>query len=382
LIGTVADLHESATRRCGLDDFGIDDYSDGLAALIDSCERDAGLTEAGSRSMRAMLRGALVARLLSEVGFAAYPEVSPVSRPVFVTGLPRTGTTFLHRLLVADPAAQGLELWLAEAPQPRPARSEWDANPAYRIIADGIARHREANPSFDAVHEMGADQVEECWQLLRQVFRSVSYECLAHLPGYSAWLADQRWELAYQRHKRNLQLIGQFEAERRWVLKNPSHLFALDALMSVYPDALVIVTHRAPRVALASMCSLASQATAGWSTVFRGEVIGRDQLELWARGLSLFSAARSRYPAAQFADVEYEDLVADPLAVIERVYGQFGLSLSGAAEDAMRELIPGRTGPGAVRSAHRYTLADFGLAGEEIDERFTDYRHYDQAHAR
>jgi len=380
LIGTVADLHESATRRCGLSDFGVDDYGDGLAVLIESYERDAGLTEAGSKATRAMLRGALIARLLSEAGFAAYPAPAPVSRPVFVTGLPRTGTTFLHRLLVADPAAQGLELWLAEAPQPRPARSDWDSNPAYRVIADGLARHREAHPSFDALHEMGADQVEECWQLLRQVFRSVSYECLAHLPGYSTWLADQPWKLAYQRHKRNLQLIGHLDADRRWVLKNPSHLFALDALMSVYQDALVIVTHRAPRVALASMCSLAAQASAGWSTVFSGEVIGRDQLELWARGLSLFTAARSRRPAAQFADVEYEDLVADPLGVIERVYGQFGLPLSGAAADAMRELVPGRTGPGAGggRSVHRYTLADFGLAGEEIDERFTSR---DQARA-
>jgi LPS sulfotransferase NodH len=378
LIGTVADLRESATRRCGLDDFGSDDYSDGLAALIDSYERDAGLTEAGSKAARAMLRGALIARLLSEAGFAAYPAAEPISRPVFVTGLPRTGTTFLHRLLVADPAAQGLELWIAEAPQPRPPRSEWASNLAYQILADGLARHRAANPSFDAVHEMGADQVEECWQLLRQVFRSVSYECLAHLPGYSAWLADQPWELAYERHKRNLQLIGHFDADRRWVLKNPSHLFALDALMNVYPDALVIVTHRSPRIALASMCSLAAQASAGWSTVFRDEVIGRDQLELWARGLELFTAARSRYPAAQFADVEYEDLVADPLGVVSRVYGQFGFPLTDAAADAMRELIPGRKSAGGGRSAHRYTLADFGLTSDEIDERFGSC---DQAHA-
>ena len=100
MIGTVADLHESATRRCGLSDFGVDDYGDGLAVLIESYERDAGLTEAGSKATRAMLRGALIARLLSEAGFAAYPAPAPVSRPVFVTGLPRTGTTFLHRLLV------------------------------------------------------------------------------------------------------------------------------------------------------------------------------------------------------------------------------------------------------------------------------------------
>ena len=376
MIGTVSDLQESASRLCGLSDFdssdpGADDYAAGLAVLIESYERDAGLTEGGAKAARAMLRGALIARLLSEAGFAAHPDGEPVTRPVFVTGLPRTGTTFLHRLLVADPASQGLEFWLAEAPQPRPERASWAENPAYQFIAAGLERHRATHPSFDAVHEIGADQVEECWQLLRQSFRAVSYECLAHLPAYSEWLVDQPWEPAYRRHKRNLQLIGQLDSSRRWVLKNPSHLFALDALMTVYPDALVIVTHREPRVAMASMCSLAAQASAGWSSVFCDEVIGRDQLALWSRGFSLFTGARSRYPAAQFADVAYQDLVADPLGVVGRVYEQFGLSLSGAAAGAMRELVPGPADRGP-RPVHRYTLADFGLTGEEIDERFPD----------
>jgi hypothetical protein len=365
---------ESASRRCGLADFGADDFSDGLSVLAESFEKDAGLTELGSRSARAQVRGALVGRLLSEAGFASYPSCAavPVTRPIFVTGLPRTGTTFLHRLLVADPCSQGLELWLAEAPQPRPDRSAWPSNPAYQVIADGIARHREANPTFGAVHEVAADQVEECWQLLRQTLRSVSYECLAHLPSYSSWLAEQDWTGPYQRHRRNLQLLGLWDGSKRWVLKNPSHLFALDALLSVYPDALVVVTHREPRVAIASMCSLAAQASDGWSTVFQGPVIGKDQLSLWARGLELFNDARSRYPAAQFVDVAYDDLVADPLAVVSRVYTVLGAGVTDAAFDAMRPLIPTPGGGGAdgARSAHRYTLADFGLTPEEVTERF------------
>src|SRR5262245_66123169 len=95
-----------------------------------------------------------------------------------------------------------------------------------------------------AVHYIAADQVEECWQLLRQSMRSISFECLAHVPAYSSWLAGQDWTAAYRRHRRNLQLIGLRDAGRRWVLKNPSHLFALDELLAVYPDALVIQTHR------------------------------------------------------------------------------------------------------------------------------------------
>ena len=148
------------------------------------------------------------------------------------------------------------------------------------------------------------------------------------------------------------------------MLKNPSHLFALDALLTVYPDALIVQTHRAPGVAIASVCSLAAQASDGWSETFRGPVIGRDQLELWASGLERFLAERARQHAARFYDVRYEDFVADPFGTVEAVYGYFGLPLSGAAADAMRSLTEDR------RPGHRYTLADFGLTGAEVDERF------------
>jgi len=292
-----------------------------------------------------------------------------MARPVFVTGLPRTGTTALHRLLVADPAHQGLELWLAEAPQPRPPRPAWADDPVFQYIAAACAKHHVEHPEFMGVHYVAADQVEECWQLLRQSMRSVSFECLAHLPGYSAWLRDQDWTAAYQRHRRNLQLIGLNDAGRRWVLKNPSHLFALDALLAAYPDALVIQTHRAPRVAIASVCSLAAQASDGWSTVFRGAVIGRDQLELWASGLERFLAERARHDAARFYDVRYEDFVADPFGTVEAAYGHFGLPLSGAAATAMQSLIRADA-EGPRGQGHRYTLADFGLTGAEVDERF------------
>jgi len=368
---TADDLHASASRITGLADFGPDDYTDGLGMLLESYARDAELTPSGEKATRALLRGALMARLLSEAGWQAHPGYAEVAveRPVFVTGLPRTGTTALHRLLVADPAHQGLELWLAEAPQPRPPRSAWADDPVFQYIAAACARHHVEHPEFMGVHYVAADQVEECWQLLRQSMRSVSFECLAHLPTYSAWLRDQDWTGAYQRHRRNLQLIGMNDAGQRWVLKNPSHLFALDALLATYPDALVIQTHRAPQVAIASVCSLAAQASAGWSTGFRGAVIGRDQLELWAFGLERFLAERARHDAARFYDVHYEDFVADPFGTVQAAYRYFGLPLSAAAADAMRSLIAADAassrGPG-----HRYTLSDFGLTGAEVDERF------------
>jgi hypothetical protein len=243
----------------------------------------------------------------------------------------------------------------------------------FRQIQAGYERHHAEHPEFMGVHYIAADQAEECWQLLRQSMRSVSYECLAHLPTYSHWLRRQNWTGAYRRHRRNLQLIGLPDAGRRWVLKNPSHLFAADALLAVYPDALVIQTHRAPRTAIASVCSLAAQASAGWSTTFAGPVIGRDQLELWARGLEQFWAVRARHDPARFCDVAYDEFVADPVGTVESVYAHFGLTLSGRAADAMRALLEAQQAGGDAQPAHQYALADFGLTGEQVDERFTGH---------
>ncbi|MFF0815636.1 sulfotransferase family protein [Rhodococcus sp. NPDC003318] len=370
-VGTAEDLHASATRLTGLSDFGVDDYSEALGVLLDSYARDEDLTPVGSKISRVFLRGALVARLLSEAAWQQHPQHTDVTieRPIFVTGLPRTGTTALHRLLTVDPAHQGLEMWLTEMPQPRPPRETWESNPVFQGIEAQFRQHHVEHPEFMGVHYMSAAEVEECWQLLRQTFKSVSYECLAHLPTYSKWLAGQDWTNAYARHKRNLQLIGLPDRDRRWVLKNPSHLFALDELMAVYPDALIVQTHRPPSTIMASACSLAEQATEGWSNRFRGEVIGRGQLELWARGLEMFTAARARFDPAQFVDVDYTDFVADPLGTVEGVYSRFGIPLSTAAQRAM-ETVHAESRSGDRRPAHRYTLAEYGLTEAEVDERF------------
>jgi hypothetical protein len=293
----------------------------------------------------------------------------PIERPIFVTGLPRSGTTALHRLLTADPAQQGLELWLAEVPQPRPSRDTWAANPAFQRIQAAYAQHHVEHPEFMGVHYIAADTVEECWQLLRQTMRSVAFECLAHVPSYSRWLLGQDWTGPYRRHRRSLQLIGLHDPSRRWVLKNPSHLFALDALLTAYPDALVIQTHREPTAVIGSMCSLAAQATEGWSAAFTGTVIGASQLELWARGLEEFAGARSRYDPSQFFDVDYADFTADPGGTVESVYAHFGLSYSAAAADAVLALHAS-AGSGDARPAHRYSLADFGLTPGQVNERF------------
>ncbi|MFL0579860.1 sulfotransferase family protein [Dietzia sp. 179-F 9C3 NHS] len=381
-VGTVDDLHASASRAVGLEDFGDggDRHREALGVLLESLHSDAGLTPAGSKYWRSVLKGALVARLLSEAGFAAgavQTEVE-IARPVVVTGLPRTGTTALHRLLGADPANQGLELWLADVPQPRPPRETWEDDPTYRGIRDMYAGFMAENPDYGGVHYMSADDLEECWQLLRQSLTSVSYECLARLDGYSSWLADVDWVPAYRRHRRNLQMIGANDPDRRWVLKNPSHLFSLDAVLEVYPDAVVVQTHRDPRKSMASMCSLAHRTAADWSTRFTPEYIGASQLDLWARGVETFDAARARHEAdpasrATFLDVTHRELLDDPAGCVERVYSATGVVLSDDVRAAV-EAENSRSLSGDRAPTHRYTLADYGLSEEVIAERFAGYR--------
>ncbi|MGV9839238.1 sulfotransferase family protein [Nocardia niigatensis] len=369
-VGTVEDLHHSASKVCGLTDFGADDYLEALGVLLESYQRDAGLTELGSKMSRYFLRGALVARALSEASWQAHPDhaETQVTRPIFVTGLPRTGTTALHRLLAADPQHQALEMWLADFPQPRPPRDTWDDNPVYQAVDKGFAQHRIENPEFMGVHYMTAAEVEECWQLLRQTVKSISYESLAYLPSYSEWLRKQDWTDAYARHKKNLQLIGLGD-NRRWVLKNPSHLFALDALMKVYPDALIIQTHRDPVTIVGSSCSLSERATQGWSTTFVGEKIGESQLELWSRGLREFNTARARYNPDQFLDIEFDELRADPFATVEKIYSAFGLDYTDSARGAMTALDE-ESKSGDRKPVHKYSLADYGLTEDQVRAEF------------
>jgi hypothetical protein len=370
-VGTFEDLHEAATRATGLDDFGGDEYHEGLRILLDDYAREAGLTGVGNYMQRSFVRGALVARLLSETGFQQHPEYAEVAieRPLFVTGLPRTGTTALHRLLTADPGHQGPELWLMEFPQPRPPRETWAHDPVFGGIQAAYAEHHVENPEFMGIHYTDAGSVEECWRLLRQSGKSIGYESLAYVPNYSAWLAKQDWTDAYERHKANLQLIGLNDQDRRWVLKNPSHLVGLDAIMRVYPDALVVQTHRDPRVAIASACSLSAEATRGWSTVFEGEVIGRTQLDMLAGASARFAEERTRYDPAQFVDVEYDDFVTDPVATVRGIYAAFELPWTEEVSSRVAA-IDAESRRGGRRPSHRYALSDYGLTEDEVLSRF------------
>ena len=371
-IGSYDDIAAAAVRTTGLDDFGGTTHEEGLRLLVDDLgSHEAGLTPLGNGFHRREVKSALVGRLLTQLRFNEHPEHAdvPIERPIFVVGLPRTGTTALHRLLHADPRHQGLELWLTEYPQPRPPRETWEQDPIFSAMQAAFSEHHVENPEFMGIHYMDATSVEECWRLLRQTGKSISYESLANVPRYSAWLAGQDWTDAYQRHRANLQLIGLNDPEKRWVLKNPSHLVALDALMSVYPDALVVCTHRDPVASIASACSLSAEATAGTSTTFVGETIGRTQLEMLSRSWRTFTKSRAAYDDAQFFDVDYREFVADPVGTTRAIYDAFGLDWTPEVDAAVTALDT-ESRSGGTRPKHSYSLDDYGLTEAEVRAAF------------
>ncbi len=372
---TIDELHEEARARVGEDDFGDGAYREGMARLLAAIEGEAALTEAGVQRLYSIIGGILDSRLRTEASWRRHPEHESVAieRPIFVTGLPRTGTTALHRLLGSCGNTQGLELWLAQSPQPRPPRDSWPANADFRRVDEAMEARRRADPEINGIHFMSADAVEECWRIEHQTMKSIAFESIARIPGYSAWLAEQNLDDVYARHRRILQLIGMTSPEKRWVLKHPGHLFGLDSLMKAYPDALIVQTHRDPATIVPSVSSLNLAAMTGAYTDYDKPEIGRTNLELWGRGMDRFTEARPKYDPAQFVDVEYGDFVADPVGTVEAIHRGFGLDFD-ADMRASVEKEHAASMRGDRKPAHDYSLAEFGLTREQVDERFASYR--------
>lgn len=369
-VGSLEDITAAAVRSTGLSDFGDDDHEEGLTVLLEDYASASGLTGIGNYRMRGMVKGLLVAKLMARQGFAANPTSTDVAieKPVFIMGLPRSGTTLLQRLLTADPGHQGLEQWLADLPQPRPPRDTWADDPIFSAMQGGYAAFHEANPELAGLHYSDAASHEECWRLLQHTGRSVAFETQGYTPGYSEWLGGQDWTPAYERHRALLQLIGLNDADQRWILKNPSHLVALDAIKEVYPDAVIVVTHRDVVACTASMCSLAAASTRGYSDVFVGDTIGRTQLDLLVREQAAFRASRH---SGDVIDVAYDDLVGAPVETVRGVYAAAGLDWSDSVAEAVTaELERSRSGVRAPK--HDYDLADYGLTESQVRDALSE----------
>ena len=368
-----AALLDAARRATGLDEFGADAWREHLRVLLRAYDEESRLSEAGRQMVEGEIGGALAARLACEAAWRRDPALlrHEIRRPLFILGLPRSGTTALHWLLAQDPANQVLEYWLAAAPRPRPPRASWDAEPAFQGAVEVLKWIYQTDPGLKAIHWMEADGPEECRHLFVQSFLDHTFDSNATIPGYTKYFEAQDMRGAYRRHRDVLKLVGSTSPERRWVLKYPAHMRELDVLLETYPDACIVQTHRDPARVLPSICSLVT----GWRSLYEGSAdahaIGRWQLELYASMMEHAMEVRARARAAQFCDFPFRELVADPVGAIARLYDHFGFELSADAERRMRAWQADN--PQGKHGGHHYTLEEFGLREGEIAERFARY---------
>jgi hypothetical protein len=374
---TAADrLHELVARETGCTDFGPTDYRMGLRVLLQSMDYDPHFNEGGRRLAWGTLISALSARARAIRSMNENPgfDRTVVDRPVVITGIPRTGTTALHKLMAVDPRFQGLQAWIIGAPMPRPPRETWDANPFFQAAIESLKVRFATTPDLRAAHNMVADEVDECLGVMCHSFVSNLWACNWSSATYDAWWQSQSEAPAYAYLRRVLQLIGGLEPEKRWLLKNPGHIANLDLLFDVFPDAMVIHTHRDPAKAVPSLGAILTQLY----SVVEGDArrtgsasrMAFDHLAV-SRWPSTWVCSSRRAHAAQVLDVVHGDFHRDPLGTIRRIYGFLNLELTPPVEAAMRSRIA--AAPELSHGTHRYDVADFGLTEEEIRESFGDY---------
>lgn len=362
----------AARRRTGLVDLGPGDFRTGLKVLLHSLDGEAQLTTIGRVAARKRLAGLLETRLRLVDHRTRHPEVAEeqIMRPLFVLGLPRTGTTVLYGMLASNPAMRSPASWEVARPFPPPTGSEDPARVA--AMDKDFAGFLKVAPGLDAIHPLGSRLPQECLALQAPQFLSYEFPTTFPVPSYWAWLREQDMTPAYQFEKLFLQHLQSQHYGERWILKTPGHLMWLDTLLAVFPDALLVHTHRNPAAVLASVSSLMHGFRSAMSDAVDKHEVGREQLEAWTWGLRRTMAVRERLGPDRVIDVQYDDTVDDPIGTVARVYDHFNLDRTPAVDEAVRAYLA--ENPRDKHGAHRYTLEEFGLDRDEVDAAFADYR--------
>jgi hypothetical protein len=369
-------LLAQARRQTGLSDPSGDAVHEPLSLLLRGYETEARLTLVGRLVAQRDTLSLLVNRRRLADDRARHPAIGDeqIRQPLFIVGLPRTGSTLLHHLLARDPGSRVPQAWEVMAPSPPPERARYGTDPRIREATTRLGWMDRLAPQFRSIHPLGAQNALECIAILAHTFLSSRFHTMYRVPTYQAWLEHQDLRPAYAYHRAFLQHLQWRGLSGRWVLKAPGHLYGLEAIFATYPDAIVVQTHRDPVGVLASVASLTAALYGAFSDHVDRAEIGAEVSRRWATGLERAMQFRqSRHPAARrIIDVHYDALVADPLGVIRAIYRRFELPLTPEAEQRMRAHLADH--PRAKNGVHRYTLAAFGLDRDDITHRFAAYR--------
>lgn len=369
---TADSVVSEAARRRGVEPEEFR-FRTSLDRLTDSLARESHLTAEGSRIVRSTLVATLELQITLDRLIARHPEIvtTPVPRPIFITGLLRTGTTLVHNLLAQHPDLRVPALWELM----NPATERQNAS-GYTELADQAQRYvdeyHKVAPELPRIHFLDARRPDECQRLVGNTFASMVYEMRYRAPAYGAWLAGKDMTAEYQYHRRQVQAMLWRMPGAPVVLKCPFHLWSLTALTAAYPDARVIHMHRDPAETVPSTASLCAVIRRARSERVDRIEIGRQWLRRIEPVITDVADTRRAIPAGQVLDVRYRDLVRDPVAQIARICDFAGVPMTEAATTGAHAYLAGN-GP-ARHGQHRYHPAEFGLDAADLSRRFTAYR--------
>lgn len=370
-------LLAKARRITGLDDFGGDGFLEPLEVLLHSFEEDAGLNLIGRVTVQHEMLRLLCNRLCLQRDRRQFTAIAEeqIRQPVFITGLPRSGSTFLHALLAQDPCCRSPLVWEVMHPSPPPDCATFRCDPRIELTRKELSWIDVLMPGFERCHCIGAMLPQECIAMTDHSFLSYLFESMYFVTSYRKWHDLQDKLPAYQYHRLFLQQLQWRCPGSHWMLKAPSHLMALDSLFQVYPDARVVMTHRDPLKVLPSCASFAHLLRAP----FTGEIdlfeLGGEVSRRWSESALAATSFRAGAGAkGSFFDVNYPELLRDPMAVVRGIYRFLDKELTPEAEAAMRLFIVEQ--PKDKHGAHLYSLRQFGLDAEAEEEKFREYSNY------
>lgn len=372
-------LHQIAAKQTGLTDFGNPSYRQGFDILLDSLNEEAKLTPVGRLIAREEVLTALKNRLQLEAHHQQFQEIgaAPISNPIIMMGMGRSGTTILHELLALDPKHRVPATWEVDMPFPAPEEASYYSDPRIATIQSRLDRTDIIIPDFKKIHRMGAGLPQECVRITTGEFASLIFSTSYDVPSYSEWLIEKSDPApSYDYHRRFLQLLQWRCPAERWVLKSPGHLWSLEAMLSAYPDARLIQTHRDPLKTTSSLSSLITTLRAMGSNDVDPTVIARQWAQWNAAALNESARVRQEglITSNQIIDVSFYDFMDAPLNQIQSIYDFFDMELSASTRQRMQDYLDVNTAE--QHGAHRYDFDDFGLDIDEERERVRPYQEY------
>ena len=368
-------LLATACAQTGCEDFGDDGWQPGLQRLVDGLIHEARLSAIGVEIAYADIMRALSNRLGVIDWRKKHPEVAAeqIIRPIVIVGQPRTGTTILYDLLTQDPQLRPPLTWEVDEPCPVPRPETYHDDPRISQIQSNIDLSEQIVPGFLKFHPMGALVGQECVRITAGEFTSMIYSVQYRLPGYYRWLLyDADHAGAYRYHRIFLQHL-QSGVPGQWLLKSPAHLWNLDALLTEYPDALIVQTHRDPLNVISSIAALTHhlrRMSTDESTVAECAAQSYEEVVV---GLEREMALRDSgaIPDGRIIDVKFADFMDNPWATIGGVYQALGRELRPDTAARMREFLAAHPSDGG---RGRYTWSDTNLDADEVRDRVRAYQ--------